>query len=127
MARRNNVPVKLAKPVSKPLYILGGEIKTPPMGRVARLQAGYLMRLVQDGESLTMPLSRPMPEIAPQCHELRIVDDENDVEWRVIYFIDDIAIVILDVFEKKTQTTPERVKRVCRERRTRYLNTKEGK
>jgi phage-related protein len=105
---------------------MGGEIKTPPMGRLARLRAGYLMRMVQDGESLTMPTSRTMPEIGPQCHELRISDDENDVEWRVIYFVDDVAIVILDVFEKKTQTTPERVKRTCRERRLRYLNTKEG-
>jgi len=114
-------------PVSKPLYVLHGQIKTPPMGSKARQEAGYYLRMVQDGESLAMPTSRPMPQIAPNCHELRIPDEDMACDWRVIYFIDDIAILVLEVFQKKTQITPEKVKDTCRDRRARYLVTKEGR
>ena len=51
-----------------------------------------------------MPHSRPMPNIGPRCHELRINDEKK--RWRIVYRIDDDAIVVLDVFEKKTQKTP---------------------
>ncbi len=39
-----------------------------------------LLRDLQEGESLGMPHSRPMPGIGPRCHELR-VNDENKT-WR---------------------------------------------
>ena len=116
-----------ARLVSKPLFVLHGAIKTPPMGSKARQTAGYLLREVQDGNLLSMPDSRPMPQIAADCHELRIDDHDLNTKWRVIYFIDDIAILVLEVFQKKTGETPEPVKKVCRERRTRYLNAKQGK
>lgn len=48
-----------------------------------------------------------MPEIAPRCHELRIRD--RDHIHRIVYRIDTDAIVIVEVFEKKTQTTPQNV------------------
>lgn len=38
-------------------------IKTPPMGRDARRRAGFLLRLVQEGEKIGMPHSRPMPRV----------------------------------------------------------------
>jgi len=88
----------------KPLRWLLGEIKTPPMSINARREAGLLLRELQDGELLSMPQSRPMPSIGARCHELRI-DDERKT-WRVVYRIDSDAIVILDVFEKKTRVTP---------------------
>jgi hypothetical protein len=47
----------------KPLAWLQGEIKTPPFTAVARLEAGVLLRRLQDGESPGMPHSRPMPSI----------------------------------------------------------------
>lgn len=34
------------------------------------------------------------------CHELRIVDQE--VTWRIVYRVDPDAIVIAEVFAKKT-------------------------
>ena len=105
-------------PKDKPLAWLHGEIKTPPFSKAARLEAGYLLRALQRGEILSMPHSRPMPGIAPRCHELRIVDEKAD--WRIIYRIDPDAIVILEVFEKKTKTTPRVVIDVCRKRLTRY-------
>jgi len=102
----------------KPLAWLGGEIKTPPLSAEARLEAGMFLRQLQRGESLTMPHSRPMPTIGPRCHELRIRDVQAN--WRVIYRIDPDAIVILDVFSKKTEDTPVNLIRRCRERLRRY-------
>lgn len=68
-----------------------------------------------------MPHSRPMPVIGRRCHELRITD--KDVTWRVIYRIDADAIVILDVFEKKTSKTPRKVIDVCKDRLRDYDET----
>jgi hypothetical protein len=58
--------------MEKPLAWLSGEIKTPPFSSEARVEAGFLLRQLQRGEQLAMPHSRPMPSIAPRCHELRI-------------------------------------------------------
>jgi len=98
----------------KPLVWLHGEIKTPPMSSHARIEAGYLLRRLQSGELLSMPWSRPMSSIGARCHELRIPDD--NVTWRIIYRIDDDAILILDVFRKKTQQTPKTVIDTCKRR-----------
>jgi len=84
-----------------------GEVKTPPFSKPARLQAGFLLRQLQKGEKLTLPQSRPMPSIGRRCHELRIPD--GDVSWRVVYRIDSDAIVIAEVFSKKTGKTPKSV------------------
>lgn len=55
-----------------------------------------------------------MPSIGSRCHELRI-NDENKT-WRVVYRIDDDAIIILDVFDKKSQKTPREVINNCKRR-----------
>ncbi|HEX9138094.1 MAG TPA: type II toxin-antitoxin system RelE/ParE family toxin [Nitrospirota bacterium] len=102
----------------KPLVWLQGEIKTPPFSRRTRLEAGFLLRQLQNGEHLSMPASRPMPSIGPRCHELRI-NDEN-MTWRIIYRIDDDAILILEVFHKKTHSTPRRVINACQRRIQHY-------
>jgi len=102
----------------KPLVWLHGEVKTPPFSEESRLKAGFLLRKLQQGENLEMPDSRPMPTIGKRCHELRI-DDLNKT-WRIVYFIDDDAIVILEVFAKKTQQTPQEVIDVCQKRLARY-------
>lgn len=81
------------------------EVKSPPFSREARLEAGFLLRKLQEGQRLELPHSRPMPAIGERCHELRIVD--VDVTWRIIYRVDPDAIVILDVFSKKSRTTPQ--------------------
>lgn len=108
------------KTVDKPLVWLHGEIKTPPMSSNARIETGYLLRLLQHGEKLTLPHSRPMPTIGARCHELRI-EDKNQT-WRIVYRIDSDAIVILDVFEKKTQKTPQVVIENCKRRLKLYKN-----
>ena len=101
---------------SKPLVWLHGDLKTPPMSREARIEAGFLLRRAQEGESLSMPESRPMPSIGQGCHELRITDVEQRIEWRVVYCVGKLAIGILDVFEKKTKTTPRNTITNCRRR-----------
>jgi phage-related protein len=45
---------------------------------------------------------------------------DEDSTWRVVYRIDDDAIVIAEVFKKKTQATPKDVIEVCQRRLRRY-------
>ncbi|HWQ34340.1 MAG TPA: type II toxin-antitoxin system RelE/ParE family toxin [Blastocatellia bacterium] len=102
----------------KPLVWLHGEIKTPPFSEEARIEAGFLLRRLQQGEMLSLPHSRPMPGIGRRCHELRIVDEDGT--WRIIYRIDSDAIVILEVFNKTTARTPQSVIATCRTRLRKY-------
>ena len=89
----------------KPLVWMHAEVKSPPFSIEARLKAGFLLRKLQKGQMLDMPHSRPMPVIGERCHELRIVD--VDSTWRIIYRVDPDAVVIVDVFSKKSRTTPQ--------------------
>lgn len=89
----------------KSLVWMHAEISTPPFSASARIEAGYLLRQVQKGMKLSLPQSRPMPTIAAGCHELRINDE--DLTWRIIYRIYSDAILILEIFEKKTNKTPK--------------------
>lgn len=73
-------------PGDKLLVWLHGEISSPPFSKAARVEAGYLLRMLQNGETLPMPHSRPMPTIGARCHELRIIDET--VTWRIIYRLD---------------------------------------
>ena len=119
MAKDKKEPKKVeAIAEEKPLVWLEGEIKTPPFSRDARLEAGGLLGRLQQGELLSMPQSRPMPSIGRHCHELRIRDE--DTTWRIVYRIDADAIVIAEVFAKKTQHTPKYVIDVCKRRFNRY-------
>ena len=107
-------------PHDKPLVWLRTAIKTPPMSQATRLEAGYLLRRLQRGDSLGMPYSRPMPSIGKRVHELRLTDGEGRTEWRVIYRTDDDAIIVADVFRKTTQKTPDAVISRCQDRLATY-------
>ena len=111
-------------PMDKPLVWLSGEIKTPPLSKEARIEAGYLLRCLQAGLSLSMPHSRPMPSVGPRCHELRVNDTGST--WRIIYRIDPDAIVILEVFQKKTAKTPKSVIETCQRRARKYDEDSRG-
>jgi len=99
-------------PNDKPLVWLHGEVKTPPFTKDARLEAGLLLRRLQKGEKIALPHSRPMPSIGARCHELRITDEDSI--WRIMYRIDTDAIIILEVFKKKSAKTPKHVLDVCK-------------
>lgn len=101
-----------------PLIWLHGEIKTPPFTAAARIEAGVLLRRLQRGELLGLPRSRPMPGIGSQFHELRIPDETK--AWRIIYHLAADAIVLLEIFEKKSRATPGPVIQRCRQRLKRY-------
>ena len=98
----------------KPLVWLHGEVKTPPFTPNARIEAGVLLRRLQQGDKISLPQSRPMPAIGKSCHELRIPDENRT--WRIVYFVDPEAIVILEVFAKTTGQTPKVVIDICKTR-----------
>lgn len=102
----------------KPLVWLHTEVKTPPFSLKARLECGYLLRQLQQGENLSLPASRPMPSIGLRCHELRIIDENTT--WRVVYRVEQDCVVIAHVFKKKTQKTPKDVMELCRRRLSAY-------
>jgi phage-related protein len=109
----------------KPLVWLQGEVKTPPFSPKARLDAGGLLRRLQRGETLGLPHSRPMPIIAPGCHELRLRDGGHN--WRIMYNVSEDVILVLDVFSKKTSETPNAVINDCRRRVKSFNRLTEGK
>ncbi len=82
------------------------------------MEAGFLLRRLQRGETLGMPHSRPMPTVGSGCHELRIVD--GTVSWRLMYHVAPSALVLLAVFPKKTAATPPSVMAECRKRLTSF-------
>lgn len=105
-------------PLERPLVWLHGEVKSPPFSLQARLEAGFLLRRLQMGERLAMPHSRPMPAIGKRCHELRISDGSGN--WRIVYRADPDAVVIVEVFPKRTRKTPLGVIESSKDRLRRY-------
>lgn len=103
---------------SRPLVWLKGEIRTPSFSAEARVEAGFLLRRLQRGERLDMPQARSMPGVGARFLELRVVDRGHN--WRIVARVDADAIVILEVFDKKTQRTPTAVVDVCRRRLREY-------
>jgi phage-related protein len=115
----------MARTQDKPLVWLKGEVKTPPFSETARIEAGFLLRRLQQGDTLAMPSSRPMPAIGTRCHELRVTD--RDQTWRVVYHVAVDAVVVLDVFSKKTEATPKAVIDTCRTRLAAYVQVATAK
>ena len=77
-----------------------------------------MLQRLQRGESLGLPHARPMPDLGAASHELRIVD--RSVTWRIMHHLATDAIVILDVFPKKTAATPRSIIAECRKRLAEY-------
>ena len=105
-------------PFDKPLAWLGVQLSSPPLSEKARKEVGLLLRRLQQGESLGLPASRPMPSVGPRCHELRFRDAYHS--WRLIYRIDHDAIVVVALVSKKTEQTPDRVIELSRDRLRRH-------
>lgn len=105
-------------PARKPLAWFQGEVKTPPFSAEARQEAGMLLRLLQQGETLSMPQAEPLPIVGPRCGALRIRD--KNLNWRIMYRIDADAIVIVDVYAKKTEQIPDEVISRCQQRLAHY-------
>ena len=65
-----------------------------------------------------------MPVIGQRCYALRV---DADTHWRIMYRVDSDAVVIAEVFAKKTQATPRSVIEVCRRRLVRYDQDARGR
>ena len=63
-----------------------------------------------------------MPSIGKACYEIRVNSAEG--QWRIIFRIDDDAIIIADVFQKKTAQTPVAVIQRCKRRLSHYDHIK---
>lgn len=61
-----------------------------------------------------------MPPIGNRCHELRINDESTT--WRIVDRLDADAIVVLEVFSKKSRATPKAVIDACKRRLRDYDN-----
>jgi phage-related protein len=70
-----------------------------------------------------MPHSRPMPGAGTRCHELRIQDTQQT--WRILYRVDPDAIVLIEVFSKKSGKTPKGTIDLCKKRLKEY-DSEEG-
>lgn len=77
-----------------------------------------LLRLLQEGEQLGMPQAEPLPNVGRGCGSLRIRDAEHI--WRIMYRIDADAVLILEVYSKKTRKIPDEVIRWCKQRIKQY-------
>lgn len=88
--------IRIHRKVTKELEDLGHSLKQ---------NLAELLVLLGEGESLGMPVSRPMPVIEHGVHELRIKDHTG--QFRIFYFTKDTnAILVFHLFKKKTQETP---------------------
>ena len=70
-----------------------------------RREFGKAIFDLQKGANISMPLSRPMPTVAPGVEELRVKDRSG--AYRVFYFTRlETAVLIFHAFEKRTAKTP---------------------
>jgi phage-related protein len=70
-----------------------------------RKELGKAVYDLQRGETLSMPLSRPMTSIAPGAAELRIRDRAGI--YRVFYYVKSATgILVFHAFVKKGRATP---------------------
>ncbi len=104
----------------KPLAWLVGTPQTPPFSEDGRLQIGYLLWLLQKGELPSMPHSRPMRALGARVCELRVKDEKAKKTWRLVYRIDEDAIVVAECFDKNDNRTPKRVITTVKERLRRF-------
>ncbi|MDO8501605.1 MAG: type II toxin-antitoxin system RelE/ParE family toxin [Gemmatimonadaceae bacterium] len=121
----NRIYSSREKGADRPLVWLRSEIKTPPFSSKARVEAGVLIRRLQQGGNVSLPHSRPMPSIGRGCHELRIRD--GDASWRIIYRLDYDAVVIVDVFRKTTRATQMTAIRRAKQRLRSYGEDNESR
>ncbi len=59
-----------------------------------------------------------MPTIGRNCHELRVAN--GDVTWRILYHLTSDAVVIPEVFQKKSRATPKPIIQVAKKRLRAY-------
>ncbi len=103
--------IEIVRACEKELKEFPEEVRGDLADALSRLDAGL---------SLSMPLSRPMPSIAPGAHELRFRDRSGI--YRVVYWIRrQNEAWLVHAFKKKTQQTPKLNIEVAKQRIKRIL------
>jgi phage-related protein len=99
----------------KPIIWLGSRenLLVPPLQRQTQRKAGFLLRQLQMGVKLVDPDFKPMRTIGKNCHGLRLTDAKRG-ELRIIDRIDRDAILVVDVFFKKSRSTENQVIDRCK-------------
>ena len=93
--------------------------------RAIRDRLGKALFLLQVGEQPGMPLSRPMPSVAPGVSELRL--HSGDGQYRTFYFTASAkGILVPHAFVKKTQQTPPSEIQLARKRLKELQDAMEG-
>ena len=70
-----------------------------------KYRIGKALFFLQGGETLPMPLSKPMPTVAKGVSELRVSGEDGI--YRVFYYVkSERGILVFHAFMKKTQKTP---------------------
>lgn len=106
--------LKLVEPKRKQFFKLV-DIQSPPFSVEARIKVGQLLRRLENGERLQEPDWKPMTKsIGPGCGELRVRDGK--IWWRVVHYVDADILVVLHLFQKQTEETPDDVKDLCEKR-----------
>lgn len=105
-------------PPRKPVVWLHGEVKSPPFTPAGRQEAGLLLRLLQEGERLGMPHAELLPDVGSRCGALRIRDADH--HWRIMVRIDPDAVLVVEVYPKKSRKIPDEVLQRCKQRLKRY-------
>ena len=83
--------------------------------REIRDRLGKALFLLQVGEQPGMPLSRPMPSVAPGVSELRLHDEGG--QFRTFYFTASAkGVFVFHAFVKKAQQTPPSEIQLARKR-----------
>lgn len=92
--------------------------------REVRDRLGKALYLLQAGDHLGMPLSRPMPSVATGVAELRL--RSADGQFRTFYFTSTPqGILVIHAFAKKTRQTPSAEIQLGRKRLKEMLDEQE--
>ncbi|MFH1017716.1 MAG: type II toxin-antitoxin system RelE/ParE family toxin [Pseudomonadota bacterium] len=97
--------IRFSRPCEREIRKLPETIRGDLADALARLDAGL---------TLTMPLSRPMPRIAPGVHELRLRDRSGT--YRVFYRTSSGTVHVLHAFKKTMERTPDRTMELVQNR-----------
>ena len=90
--------IRIHKSVAKEIEKLNPEL---------RIRIAEILDFLAQGESIGMPLSRSMPDIAGGSHELRIKDKRG--QYRVFYYTKvSNMLMVFHFFKKKGQSTPKK-------------------
>jgi phage-related protein len=93
----------------------GARAEIKDMSPAIRKKLGLLLWELQQGHTLSMPDSRPMPIVALGVEELRVKDESGQYRAFVVRKTPQ-AILVLHVFIKKSRETPQGAIELARRR-----------